>query len=96
MSKRKGKSLAVARRADGWKNLITGLGSARTEKKAFTSHALSGIMTDRELESLFYEDGLAARIVKLLPDDMFREGWDYSFPKLDDIAAAPSRSSMQP
>ena len=36
----------------------------------------------------FYEDGLAARIVKLLPDDMFREGWDYSFPKLDDIAAA--------
>lgn len=88
MSKRTGKSLAVARRADGWKNLITGLGSARTEKKAFTSHALSGIMTDRELESLFYEDGLAARIVKLLPDDMFREGWDYSFPKLDDIAAA--------
>ena len=75
------------RRSDGWKNLITGLGSARTAKKEFTHHAPTGIMDDRELESLYYEDGLAARIVKLLPDDMFREGWDYSFPKLDDLAA---------
>lgn len=79
---------AKKRRNDGWKNLMTGLGSAKTSKKNFTQHVLTNIMTDMELESLFYEDGLAARIVKLMPDDMFREGWDYSFPKLDEIKAA--------
>ncbi|MBR1715622.1 MAG: DUF1073 domain-containing protein [Treponema sp.] len=78
---------AKKRRNDGWRNLVTGLGSAKTSKKNFTHHVLTNIMTDMELESLFYEDGLAARIVKLMPDDMFREGWDYSFPKLDDIKA---------
>ena len=79
---------AKKRRNDGWKNLVTGLGSAKASKKNFTHHVLTNIMTDMELESLFYEDGLAARIVKLMPDDMFREGWDYSFPKLDNIKAA--------
>ena len=78
---------SAIRRSDGWKNLVTGLGSARTAKKEFTRHALSGVMTDQELDSLFYDDGLAARIVTLLPDDMFREGWDYSFPKMDEIEA---------
>ncbi len=76
------------KRTDGWKNLITGLGSARTAKKSFTRHTLSPVMTDMELESLFYDDGLAARIVTLLPDDIFREGWDYTFPRLDKIASA--------
>ena len=79
---------AKVRRKDGWLNLMTGLGSAKTAKKGFTRHVLTGVMTDQELDSLFYEDGLAARIVKLLPDDMFREGWDYSFPKQDDLSAA--------
>ncbi|MBO4507121.1 MAG: DUF1073 domain-containing protein [Spirochaetaceae bacterium] len=88
MSKNRNSRNVAKRKTDGWKNLISGLGSAKTEKKSFTHHALSGVMSDRELESLYYEDGLSARIVKLLPDDMFREGWDYSFPKLDELKAA--------
>ena len=78
---------AKVRRKDGWQNLMTGLGSAKTAKKGFTHHVLTGVMTDQELESLFYDDGLSARIVKLLPDDMFREGWDYTFPKVDKLKA---------
>lgn len=78
---------AKVRRKDGWQNLMTGLGSAKTAKKQFTKHVLTGVMTDQELESLFYDDGLSARIVKLLPDDMFREGWDYTFPKVDKLKA---------
>lgn len=87
MGRKKNRHGVAARRSDGWSNLISGLGSARTAKREFTRHVLSGVMDDRELESLFYEDGLAARIVSLLPDDMFREGWDYSFPKQDELAA---------
>lgn len=79
---------SLARHSDGWRNLVTGLGSARTAKNEFTRHIHADVMTYKELDSLFYDDGLAARIVKLLPDDMFREGWDYLFPKCDEIEAA--------
>jgi phage-related protein (TIGR01555 family) len=73
---------------DGYANLITGLNSAKTAKKRATHHRLDGLLSEEELESMFAEDGLAARIVKLLPDDMFREGWEYEFPELDDLKSA--------
>jgi phage-related protein (TIGR01555 family) len=73
---------------DGWSNLITGLNNARTAKKRHTHHHFDGLLQEEELESMFVEDGLAARIVKLIPDDMFREGWEYEFPDVDEIKAA--------
>jgi phage-related protein (TIGR01555 family) len=73
---------------DGWSNLITGLNSARAAKKRHLHHSFDGLLREEELESMFAEDGLAARIVKLLPDDMFREGWEYEFPDADEIKAA--------
>lgn len=88
MSRNKNRSDRALPRSDGWRNLVTGLGSARAAKKEFTHHVHAGVMSDNELDSLFYDDGLAARIVKLLPDDMFREGWDYLFPQKDELEAA--------
>jgi phage-related protein (TIGR01555 family) len=73
---------------DGWSNLITGLNNAKTSKKRHTHHRFDGLLQEEELESMFAEDGLAARIIKLLPDDMFREGWEYEFPDVDDLMAA--------
>ena len=73
---------------DGWSNLLTGLNAAKTSKKAHTRHVFDGLLSDDELDSLYVQDGLAARIVKLLPDDMFREGWEYEFPETDEIEAA--------
>ena len=73
---------------DGWSNLITGLNAINTAKKRHTHHVFDGLLSDQELESLFVEDGLAARIVKLLPDDMYREGWEYEFPELDELKVA--------
>ena len=73
---------------DGYANLITGLNSAKAAKKRATRHRFDGLLPEQELESMFAEDGLAARIVKLLPDDMFREGWEYDFPELDDLKSA--------
>lgn len=70
---------------DGWSNLVSGLNAARTAKKMHTRHRFDGILLDEELESLYIEDGLAARIVNLLPSDMFREGWNYSFPDMDEL-----------
>jgi phage-related protein (TIGR01555 family) len=76
------------KRKDGWSNLIVGLNNTETAKKRHTHHVADKLFLDQELESLFVEDGLAARIVKLLPDDMFREGWGYEFPELDDLKSA--------
>ncbi|MDR1399406.1 MAG: DUF1073 domain-containing protein [Treponema sp.] len=73
---------------DGWSNLITGLNNAKNAKRRYTHHRFDGLLQEDELESMFAEDGLAARIVKLLPDDMFREGWEYEFPNVDEIKAA--------
>jgi hypothetical protein len=57
-------------------------------KKRHTHHVFDGLLSDQELESLFVEDGLVARIVKLLPDDMYREGWEYEFPEIDELKGA--------
>jgi len=70
---------------DGWSNLLTGLNASRTAKKKQTRHISEQLLSDSELDSMYAEDGLAARIVKLLPDDMYREGWEYEFPDLDEI-----------
>ncbi len=70
---------------DGWSNLRTGLNAAATAKKRQTQHRYDGLITDQELESMYAEDGLAARIVDLLVDDMFREGWEYQFPTLKEL-----------
>jgi len=72
---------------DGWSNLITGLNASKNAKKKHTRHVFDGMLPDDELDSLFVQDGLAARIVKLLPDDMYREGWEYEFPDIDKIKA---------
>jgi len=71
-------------KADGWQNLVSGLGTA-ADKQRHTRARMSGIMTDEELEDIFVDDGLGTNIVKAIPDDMFREGWEYDFPDDDEI-----------
>jgi phage-related protein (TIGR01555 family) len=68
---------------DNWNNLITGLGGGG-DKTQYTEPLFKRILQDTELESIYLEDGLGARIVDLIPDDMFREGWSYEFPDHDD------------
>jgi len=70
---------------DGWSNLVAGL-NAITAKKKSTHHTPDTLLSEDELESIYTEDGLGARVINLMPEDMFREGWQYDFPELDDIA----------
>jgi phage-related protein (TIGR01555 family) len=71
---------------DGWKNVLSGLASAK-DKNKYTHSVMGLVLPDEELESIFADDGLGARIIKLLPDDMFREGWDYDFPDMEEKKA---------
>lgn len=63
---------------DGWMNLFSGLGT-KADKKKSTRAVPTGFLLDAELETIYADDGLGARIVDLLPDDMMKQGWHYEF-----------------
>lgn len=63
---------------DGWMNLFSGLGTKADKKKS--THAVpTGFLFDAELEIIYADDGLGARVIDLLPDDMMKQGWHYEF-----------------
>ena len=63
---------------DGWLNLFTGLGT-RADKTKSTRAVPTGFLADAEKEIIYADDGLGARIVDLLPEDMMKQGWHYVF-----------------
>lgn len=64
-------------RLDGWLNLITGLG-ARGKDKRTAAEALWHRHDELFFEHLYAADGMAARIVDLLPEEAMRKDWSYS------------------
>ena len=65
---------AVATRMDAWQNAITGLGTLR-DKSAFHKVVATPRLSDDQLETLYNEDDLAAKIIDKLPKDATREGF---------------------
>lgn len=63
------------RRADAWVNGFTGFGTAR-DKVAGSYFDWTVILSSAELEALFYNDDVAAKIVGKLPFEMFRRGYE--------------------
>ena len=73
-----GKETKSVERKDGWLNLFTGLGT-RADKTKSTRAVPTGFLLDAEKEIIYADDGLGARIVDLLPEDMMKQGWHYVF-----------------
>lgn len=63
---------------DGWMNLFSGLGT-KADKKKSTKAVPTGFLFDAELETIYADDGVGARVIDLLPDDMMKQGWHYNF-----------------
>lgn len=63
---------------DGWMNLFTGLGT-KADKKKSTVTVPNGFFSDQELEIIYADDGLGAKIIDTLPEDMLKQGWHYEF-----------------
>ena len=61
---------------DGWMNLFSGLGT-KADKKKSTRAVPTGFLFDAELETIYADDGVGARIIDLLPEDMMKQGWHY-------------------
>lgn len=63
---------------DGWANLFSGMGT-KADKRKSTKAVPNGFLMDAELETVYADDGLGARVIDLLPDDMMKQGWHYKF-----------------
>lgn len=63
---------------DGWMNFFSGLGT-KADKTKSTKAVPTGFLMDAELETIYADDGLGARIIDALPDDMMKQGWHYVF-----------------
>jgi hypothetical protein len=62
-------------RVDGWENLFTGMGIANRDRKISSEFKQGYLLTEPELDALYCDEGIATRIIDLLPDEMLRKGW---------------------
>lgn len=70
---------------DGWMNLLAGFGKKNTDKTKDTIYEPPTILVEAELTNLWVGDGLAAKIVSVVPGDMTRKWIDIPGDKDDDI-----------
>lgn len=61
-------------RTDAWQNAMTGLGTLR-DKLTYQKQTMAAPLNDAELEAMYTDDDIAAKIVSQLPSDALREGF---------------------
>lgn len=59
-------------RTDGWANLLSGLGTA-SDKRVHTNYKQDSFLPKEYLGTIYAGDGLAGRIIDVIPDDITRE-----------------------
>ncbi len=64
---------SLGNRFDSWKNLLSGLGTAR-DKSTYTHLSPDNNLPAEYLEHLYLHDDIAARICDLVPNEMLRQG----------------------
>jgi phage-related protein (TIGR01555 family) len=65
-------------RLDAFMNGLTGLGMATKDKRLAAGLGLPNRMASQELESMYAQDAIAAKIIDILPEDMCREWIEYT------------------
>ena len=71
-----GVDVELAERSDDWSSLIGSLGSMR-DKHVGMAFARRPRLDRRQVESLYEQNPIAARVCDLKVDDAFREGWEF-------------------
>lgn len=83
---------ALVTRGDAYINYLIGLGGTR-DPSAATRAAVRGLgLTDPELDALYIEDDMAAKVVELVVKHGLRKGWDLAVPG-DPEKAAEARTA---
>lgn len=63
-------------RADGMANVLTGLGDVFRDKATGTRLLANADLTQHQIDALYHDDGLAAKIVDMPANDLTREGFE--------------------
>jgi phage-related protein (TIGR01555 family) len=83
-------SATKATRADGWGNLLTGLGMTLRDKRLSTQYNVD-LLTREEEEAIYRGSDLAARIVDIPVDESLREGFRINVqPLKKEVAPGPA------
>lgn len=69
-----GRAFEAAHRLDSWISAVTGLGGLR-DKRASYEFQRTTVLTDIQLENLYDDDDMAARIVEARPEEALRQGF---------------------
>lgn len=86
-------TMGEAVRKDSWANVLTGLGTMARDKLMSTAfQPLGKRLGDEQLESLYHEDDMAARVAELLPEDSLRAGFEVKVEASDDDAGDPDQA----
>jgi phage-related protein (TIGR01555 family) len=72
------KATAAKRRADGWQNVLTGIGTDDRDKRRSSVVGVSAL-SYADCQDLYEGDDMAARVVDALPDDALRKGFSAQF-----------------
>ena len=81
---------ATVSHLDGFFSALTGLGNTKKDPTRGHDYILTkdDLKTQTEVEQLFYKEGLAARIVEVLPKEMLKKGIRVDVPQSMDIQTA--------
>lgn len=61
---------------DGWANDLTGFGTSR-DKTTYGRFYAAAPLSDTSLSALYHHNDMAARMVDVIPDEMFRKGFKF-------------------
>ena len=84
----------VVQRLDGWINSATGLGTIR-DKLTATSFLKAPTLQPEELEALYSQDDMAARVCDVVPEEMLRQGYTLKIEDDNPAEAAEIAKSVQ-
>ena len=74
-------------RADGWMNVLTGLGICGRDKKMNGRFVMTKIFDRAELDMMYRSDGLLRRIIDMFSEEMTRQGFEIEGDTNGDITA---------
>lgn len=72
---KKGSKLPISR-FDDYVNTLTGLGDPLRDKSTFGVFSSNGRIDYQTLEDLYHENDMAARICDIIPEEVFRQGYE--------------------
>lgn len=85
----------MATRLDGWQNLLTGLGSALTDRASATTFQPGRVLDDQTIDDLYNFDPLCSIVCNAYPEEALRRGIKIKGPEAERVQAETKRLGLR-